>query len=543
MTAVAVKASARRPIAGVGRRLLRDWAPPLAAGLLLWAAFAPLRLWGTIFFAWLPILSWIQEQVDARGAPAGSLWKRAGLAGFLFGAGLLFWILALSNEQVTVPGLMIPCLALVGVYYAFIFIFQTAVIRWFAGSGLPLGLVFPILWPLMEWVRTLGPLGFPWGSPGYAFARVPAAVQFTSATGFWGLALWVGLVTGLLHEGIRRAGSAGLGSRAARTLLGAAVLILALPFAYGGLRLGRAPSGPASLAGEGGPVVAIVQPNILREIKWKPGGAEASWGLLERGSLEGIARGAEILVWPETALPMSLLHQPVYLARVRNLLAQSGAALLAGTLHSEGEFGTEGFRSYNSAIFMTPSGDAAPLYHKQKLVPFSERMPLQKVLPFLTMIDFGQSDFMPGNEYRTFTDGPLRLAPLVCFESIFPEVSARFAFLGANALVNVTNDFWFGRTPGPLQHADMALLRAVENGLPLIRCANTGVSFFVDPYGRIVEEAGIFREAVLTARVGPGRPSFAARHRNWLVWLLCGFAGALFIARGWALTKLPRRAG
>jgi apolipoprotein N-acyltransferase len=509
------------------RGWVRFWGRPLAAGLLLWAAFPPLRLPGTIFLAWLPLLSLIQEEMDTslgerpRGV-AWSLW----LAGVFFAWGLLFWILALSNEQVTIPGLMIPCMVLIGAYFGLFFLILGSLLRWVGrGTGIPLGLLFPVFWTLVEWLRTIGPLGFPWGSPGYAFARTPAAVQFTAVTGFWGLNLWIGAVTGLLHEGLRWR----IPSRRSLLLFGVALALLVLPPIQGRLRLGGAPSAEAALRGEGGVLVGIVQPNVIREVKWRPGGAQASWEKLKAGSRQVMGMGAELLVWPETALPMRLLHQPLYLQRVERLVGGGGVGLVVGTLYSEGAPETEDFVSHNSAFIMDASGEIHVLYHKQKLVPFSERMPLQKILPFLTQIDFGQSDFTPGKTFDTLPWDSLNLAPLICFESIFPEVSRSFARNGANALVNITNDFWFGDTPGPVQHAEMAILRTVETGLPLIRCANTGLSFFVDPYGRIVQSLGTFREGVLLAEVGPGKPSFSVRHGPWLLWILGAF-GILLIA-------------
>ncbi|MBU2690292.1 MAG: apolipoprotein N-acyltransferase [Candidatus Eisenbacteria bacterium] len=265
----------------------------------------------------------------------------------------------------------------------------------------------------------------------------------------------------------------------------------------------------------GGRRIGIIQPNVIREIKWRPGGAQASWERLDRISRQAIDAGAELLIWPETALPLRILYQPLYLARIRNLLADGGVPLLTGTLHTDTDSLTGRQHPRNSALYISKEGVILGLYHKRKLVPFSERMPMQKILPFLTKLDFGQSDFAPGEDWPLFELDSLKMAPLICFESVFPEVSRRFVKESANVLVNITNDFWFGDSPGPIQHADMAIHRAVETGLPLVRCANTGLSFFVDPYGRIVQSLGTFKEGMLLAEVGPGRPSFAMRTGSW----------------------------
>ncbi|MBD3336837.1 MAG: apolipoprotein N-acyltransferase [Candidatus Eisenbacteria bacterium] len=536
MTAQPVKRGGDRP--GTLRNALGRivfWLPSVLAAGLLWAAFPPVRFPTGIFLAWLPLLILIEESLIP--APPSQrqrgLWRRIWAAGFLFYAGLLYWILHLSNEQVTIPGLMIPSLVLMAGYSACFFVLLAALLRWTAlRTGWSLGLLLPIFWPLVEWLRSIGPLGFPWGSPGYALARFATALQITAWTGFWGLHLWIGLVTGLLFFSLQRARKRGMLRGAALRYLVAALLVVLAPLGFGVGRLVRAPSPADALAGDGSVATAIIQPNVIREVKWRPGGARASLERLRRNSREALDEGAELLVWPETALPMRLLDQPLYLKRVAGLLEEGGAPLLTGTLHADYDSAGNVVRSHNSAILLRPGGELDGLYHKRKLVPFSERMPLQKILPFLTMIDFGQSDFFPGRTWPLFEAGSLRMAPLICFESVFPDVSRRFVDEGASVLVNITNDFWFGDTPGPIQHADMAIHRAVETGLPLVRCANTGVSFFVDPYGRIVRRLGTFREGYLLAEVAPGRPSFAMRHGPWLLYLLGGIAGGLVLASG-----------
>jgi apolipoprotein N-acyltransferase len=530
MATPSVKASSPAHGALAARTARASWMNPVLGALLLWLAFPPVRLPAGVFVGWLPLLHLVEETRSGRLAP-GALRRRLWLAGFLFFAGLLYWILALSNEQVTIPGLMIPSLLLVGAYLGLFFVLTGEVLRRLGSWGrLPLGLLFPLVWTAVEWLRSLGPLGFPWGAPGYALARVPTALQFTAWTGFWGTTLWIGAVTGLLHEALAR-------RHHRLRLLGAALLVLVLPLLVGTLRLRGAPPPREALAGRGGLRVGIVQPNVVREIKWRPGGAEASWERLQRQSLEALGEGAEILVWPETALPLRLLEQPVYLLRVRRLLREHGVPLVTGTLSTREDAAAGRILSFNSAILLSPEGDLLGIYHKRRLVPFSERMPLQRLLPFMTQIDFGQSDFTPGREGVLLSWKGLRMAPLICYESIFPDLSAAYARSGATALVNVTNDFWFGRTPGPVQHAEMAIVRAVETGLPLLRCANTGLSFFVDPYGRVVSGLGLFREGHLVEEVGPGRPTFAVRHPGWflrLVWagLLGCFAWAWIRRRG-----------
>ncbi len=501
------------------RKLGQDPAPALAllSGLLSGLAFAPAGWSPLVLVAPVPLLWAI-----GGGRPGG---RRAFIlgwaAGFLHFLVVLHWILALPNEEITIPGLMVPALLFISAYLATFFGAAAAIAVWVAGRlRLSLGVVWAVTGPLADLARSLGELAFPWGSSAYALhAQIPL-LQFTSATGFWGLVLWVSLCGGLLYEAIRP-------RRGGRILYAAAcVLLLAAPWIHGTLALRRASGGEVD--GPSGLRFVLIQPNTSREIKWDPRYRDIVVGDLLDRTRRAAESKPDLIVWPETAAPIVLLQEPEYLARVMETVRECGIPLLAGTLDHRLVNGQ--YVAHNSAALFDAQGRLLDRYDKQRLVPFSERMPFQRTAPWLMGLNFGQSDFTPGDRFVLFPVDDARIGCLICFESIFPDMSRRFVASGASLLLNITNDFWFGDTAAPEQHADMAVFRAVETRTPLLRCANTGISMVVDSWGRVFHRTGTFEEALVASRVHPrGAGSFYVRHGEWLGRMLAALMGALVI--------------
>jgi len=500
--------------------------------LALAAAFPPLRLWPLAFVAWVPL--WFGIERDQAHLPWRQAFLRGWGMGFVAYALILHWLLALSNEEVTIPGLMYPSLALIAFYLA---LFQGAAaagaLALARGGRLPFLLLAPVTTALAEWLRSIGPLGFPWGSPVYALARTPVLLQSASFLGFTGLT-FLALATGAL---VRRA-------IAGRWRCGAAAAgLTGLLILHGGLVLAHHPEGAREA--DRRPVrVLVAQPNIPREIKWKP---EKRQEVIERVLAHGAeaiatgraAGGFDLFVWPETVFPIPIFDDLPLATRVRAFVDTLGAPLLIGTQETvwERQGGKPSYAAYNSAVLIHPGGACSLPYRKIALVPFSERMPLQKIAPFLNAIDFGQSDFSAGSGPVNFRAGSEAIGTLICFESVFPPLARGAVRDGATLLVNITNDFWFGRSAGPVQHAEMSILRAIENRVPLVRCANTGISFVVDPWGRVRGATPLFEAAAFVATVEAGGGSFVTRHGDWTVALL-----ALAVALALAAT-LRRRLG
>ncbi len=279
--------------------------------------------------------------------------------------------------------------------------------------------------------------------------------------------------------------------------------------------------------------IALLQANTSREIKWKHGYEGIVVEDLLVRTHAAAAAGAELVIWPETAAPMMILWEPDLAKRVRESVAEAQAWTLVGTLDAVLKGGGD-FDAYNAAMLYDPTGRLRQRYYKMRLVPFSEAMPWSRQIPWMNALNFGQSDFRAGQEQTVLHAGKHPFAVLICFESIFPELSRERVRRGARDLVNITNDFWFGRSAGPTQHAEMAILRAVENRTPLARCANSGISFFVDPWGRVTQRTGLFVEAQPIARVRAGTGGSFYTHHGAALGHVLRAVGALMLAwAGW----------
>jgi apolipoprotein N-acyltransferase len=529
----------------------------LLSGLLLALAFPPVGARWAALAALLPLLL---ATFPARGGGWSGPRERAGgfrqrfLLGFacgvVFFAVLLSWLLLLPGEEMTLPWLMVPALLVLSSYLA-LFVAVTTAVAGLAEdwAGIPAPLAFPVVWVVCEQARGVGVLGFPWGWVGYVFAPHPAVLQLAAWTGVEGISLWVVAVNAALFASAR-AWLEGR-SRAAWRCGGVAVaMALAVPL-LGVAILSRAPrdtvatsSVPADSSRAGGResgsagernslTMALIQANTPREIKWKRGYEGIVVDDLLARTRDAAAAGAELVIWPETAAPLMILWDPDLARRVRDTVAETRAWTLVGTLDAVLKGGGD-FDAYNAAMLYDPSGKPGQRYYKMKLVPFSEAMPFARTLPWMNALNFGQSDFRAGEEQTVFRAGRHRFAVLICFESIFPGLSRERVRRGACYLVNITNDFWFGRSAGPVQHAEMAIVRAVENRTPLARCANTGISFFVDPWGRVTQRTGLFVEARPLGRVRPGRGgSFYTRHGEILGWVLPAALLLMLAAAAW----------
>jgi apolipoprotein N-acyltransferase len=248
--------------------------------------------------------------------------------------------------------------------------------------------------------------------------------------------------------------------------------------------------------------VAIVQPNVDLALKWKPEFTDSTFRLIERLSRQAAVLKADLIVFPETAAPVYLRHNLPYRQRIERLAEAVGVGIFIGFLDGRYDGPGRSLNVYNSSGLFYPDG-AFARYDKMHLLPFGEAIPFAWKFRKLSAIDFGQANFHPGPEVNPIRSDAGRLGPLICFEAIFPGLSRRFVEHGVDVLVNITNDGWFGDTPGPYQHNDMAIFRAVENRRFLVRSANTGVSMVVDPVGRVTNALGLFEEGLLLVGVYP----------------------------------------
>ena len=420
----------------------------------------------------------------------------------------MHWIALLSPVAMTTPWVKWPAWVLAALYLAVYAGAAAALAGWAARrSGLSLAITFPLATLTVEEVRASGELGFPWFQPGYTQHAYVAPLQLAGLGSVSLVTLWVLLLNVLAWRTLAPAERGGRW-RAALGLL----LALALPWAWGTRVLQAAPQPEGER-----PVVALVQGNIPGEIKWS--------GLHQREVLQtfialsdSAARTTpkpDLVIWPETATGSYLRRQIDQALAVVALAARTGAPVFSGFADA-GLDSTGRERHYNAAATFLPDGRLGEVYAKRHLVPFGERMPFQRLLPALGRMDFGQAEWAAGERVVLVPSAGGPFSCLICFEAIFPDLARADVRAGARWLVNITNDEWFGNSAALYQHATMAAYRTVENGVPMARCANTGLTVVIDAYGRIVGRLPVFRAAVLQQRLPPpGRPTFYGRCGDW----------------------------
>jgi apolipoprotein N-acyltransferase len=484
----------------------------------------------------VPLLAALDRRARG-GARADGLFRLGWVFGFVFYAVGIHWIALLSEVAITVPWLKYPAWLAAAAYLALFPGLTALVAGWLArpaGRGaapggrsrVPLALAFPVVFVSVEWLRGSGELGFPWFQPGYTQHAYVPLIQMASLGGAGLVTLWVVGMNVLLWRSVT-------GSARGRAALGALLLVL-LPWLWGQRTI--AATRPDAGRPAVGPVVALVQGNIPGEIKWS--GQHQPEILRTFLELTGEAARREprpaIAIWPETATGSYLHRQLDQSVAVRAFAVATGVPVFSGFAEYAWD-STGAQRFYNAAGLFGADGSFGALYAKRHLVPFGERMPFQRLLPWMGRIELGQAEWTPGEETVLFPSAAGPFACLICFEAVYPDLARSDARAGARWLVNITNDEWFGRSAALPQHAAMAVFRAVENRLPLARCANTGLTLLVDANGRVTERLPAFERGVLVAPLPPpaarGGPTPYTRFGDWpSAACLAALAGLAFVA-------------
>ena len=490
----------------------RRYAIAFVAGALSNLAMAPFFL-APVLFLTLPVLVWlIDGATDAdRSIRAASF--AAARAGWWFGFGYflfgLFWIGEAFLVEADTFGWMLPfAVMLMPAGLALFWAAAAASARAFWHPGVARLIVLALALGCFEWLRGHVLTGFPWNVLGYALTWPLTMMQSAGLVGIYTLTLLTVLV---FAAPLAMAADARPG--APRRQMGLrALLITAVPVvllaAYGTMRLATAPSD-----GVEGVTLRVVQPSVPQREKWQADKQAAIFQDhldLSRTDASGARDdlvGVTHVVWPEAAMPFLPLERPEALAAIADMLP-GGVHLLTGALRREtadddaGEARGHPFRAFNSLMVFDGEGALVGLYDKTHLVPFGEYLPWQTTLE---AIGLQQLTRMRGGFTEGVTPRPLLDVPglpavggLICYEAIFPGVVSQSAAPPA-LLVNVTNDGWFGHTTGPHQHFHQARVRAVEEGLPLIRAANNGISAVIDANGRVIAQLGLNERGTLDA--------------------------------------------
>jgi apolipoprotein N-acyltransferase len=479
----------------------------VAAGALNTLALAPYNIWP------LAILSLVMLYLGLRDLTGRQALWRGWCYGFgVFGAGTSWIYVSIHNfggASVLLAGFL---MLLFSASVAFFFALPSWLwARWLRRNEAPLAdtLAFAALWMAQEAFRGWFLTGFPWIYSGYSQLNAPLA-GLAPVGGVWLISFVLALTAALLCN------LPGQRLRQRKGFLAAGVVLLIAPWAIGAALKGHAWTTPA-----GAPLsVAAMQGNIEQSMKWDPAQVNAQLALYR--DMTFTARRTDLIIWPETAVPILLDQATGYLDMMGRFASERQSALITGVpIREAGRF-------YNG---ITATGEADGTYRKQKLVPFGEYVPLQDVLRgLIDFFDLPMSDFARGPSGQKLLQAKgYSIASLICYEVVYPEFVASEAD-HSQLMLTISNDTWFGTSIGPLQHLQMAQMRALEAGRWMIRATNNGVTALINPQGQITETIPQFQKGIMYGEVTPMQE--LTPYLRWKSWPMLIVCLGLF---GWAL--------
>jgi apolipoprotein N-acyltransferase len=497
---------------------------PRRALVLVATAFAmglafPRTSWeGSVWVALAPLI------VDSLRQPLRQAFAWGWVFGTVFYLVLLRWLDFTFRTYSTIPWPLTwgPTFALAGYCALYVGAFAAA-IAWLARRSTVWALcASPFLWVAGEWIRGHLFGGFPWGLLGYSqYLRLPV-IQIAELAGVYAVSLVIVAINAAI------AGCFVLAWRPALSGVALAGALIGGTLAFGFWRL-AAPAPPGEVT------VAIMQPSIEQPLKFDPAFGPTTLAIyLTLTSRAGADRaGAErpdLIVWPETATPTPLRRDPELLRTLGALSGSLHVPLLVGSIDIDASTPP---KVRNTAFLITERGIVGR-YDKIQLVPFGEYVPLSGLIGFVRSWAEFIAELEPGSSASVFAGPPAPFGVVICYEGIFPELVREFVKGGARLIVNMTNDAWFGRTSGPWQHLAMYPFRAVEHRVAVVRAANTGVSAFIMPTGKIVRRVPLYERATAAERVPlRARDTLYSRFGDWLAYLALAVSGALLAHRAW----------
>lgn len=503
---------------------LLPWALALASGILFGLCYPP---WGYGDLCWVGLapLAWA---IWFTKPPERRPWLQRAALGYV--SGLVFFAMSASwLTTLTWPGCVLLVLYF-GAYFS-----AWALMAWLPTAhgdkqdwlsslhNLRACITAAAAWVALEWLRGVVFPAFGWNGLGVALYKNIPLIQIADITGVGGVSFLVAIANLMLAATAKRLAMEIGGNRRRPHLdFALTMALIAIVWGYGVRQFLATPPESTELT------FAAVQANIPQNVRNDPSFALEVLDTYRSQTLAAIAMEPDLILWPESSTPAPLLGDQVTWDLVRGLAEQHSGDFLLGTVHwaPEGDF--------NSIALLTSRGTEAQLYHKIHLVPFGEYVPLRQEFPLLGAIvgDLVPDDFDPGKEFEILemSARPVKLAPLVCFEDTLGDLARQFAQRGAQAFVVVTNDGWFLKSAGSMQHLQNAVFRSVETKLPMIRAANTGVTCAIDRLGNVREtlrdeNGSTFTQGVLFSRIevpiAPS-PTFYTRHGE--VFSLCCLA-------------------
>jgi len=477
-----------------------DAALAAITGLMLTASF-PRIGWG--FIAWI---AFIPLFYSIKGASLLSGFKLGLLAGIVHYATLLYWIASVVHHYGQLPIVLCALIFMLLVLYLSLYpaLFAMVIGR-LRTRPLPYYLTAPVFWVALEYVKSLFLFGFPWEDIAHSQYNRLHLIQISDILGIYGLSALIMAVNAVLFETWDTIAKER--AFAWKPILSVA-LVIAVFLAYGSWRIEKVDRDAQAAPKR---VITLVQGNIDQSKKWLPSFQHETLQRYGSLSIAALKTDPDLIIWPETALPFYFLHDEDLTARALEVVQACSAHFVLGS-PSFRKTGQK-ISYYNSAYLVDPYGKVVGKYDKVHLVPYGEYVPFKRYFPFLGKMVQAVGNFDSGKEGQVMLWGSEKVGVLICFEAIFPELTRSMVQNGAQLLINITNDAWFGNSSAPYQHLSMVVFRAVESHLAVARAANTGISAFVDPVGRLLDETPLFEEAIRTRSLPVmNHKSFYVRH-------------------------------
>ncbi len=500
----------------------------IISGILLGLSFPPFPFPYLLFGALIPYYIVLEKKKTL-----AEINRATYLMAFVFSLLTIYWVggfVVGKDPFLLISGFLLlfanPIIFLIG---STLFYFSTRVF-----STKISFILFPFFWVTYEYAYMITDWSFPWITLGNGLAKFTSFIQIADHIGVIGLSLLVLFINLFFYFSLTY-----FGKNKTKFLTNgiAALALILFPLLYGWIVLANSDEGSKKIR------VGLIQPDLDPYDKWSGGNTTTLTNEYFTMSKEAIDKGAQFLIWPETAFPFYLMtgSYSEIVDSMRSFLLKNQVPLLTGMPHveffskkEEGPFDVKKskeselyFATYNSVLFFTPNSFDVLQYGKMKLVPFGERTPFVSQLPFLGDLikwgvglsgwNIGQDTTVFKYEFVNNENQPdsINMNGLICYESVYPDLVAAFCQKGSEFITVVTNDSWYGNTSGPYQHKEISVLRAVENRRSVVRAANGGISCIIDKYGRTIKESKMYEKAIVVGDVYPNNElTFFSKNPN-----------------------------
>jgi apolipoprotein N-acyltransferase len=469
------------------------WLLAFISGSLLFLSFPKYGVGSVAWIALVPLLLALQKESVKSALRTGFF------AGLVFNVGLIYWIALVVVNYGYLPWAigLVAMLFLAAYLSVYVALFAGGIV-YLREKGINQIITAPLLWTCLEYLKSHLLTGFPWENLAYSQYLNPHVIQIADIAGIYGITFVVVFINVVICNLLNYLllGDDGKGwQRPAGEFMGALLLLIAI-LIYGDLRISEV---QVKLHTAPSIDVALIQGNIDQSIKWNPQSQQETLTTYKFLSNLNPSSSSRLIVWPETAVPFYFQDMDDRSRQVYKVAKDTDNWLLFGSPSYIKE--QSGVSYLNSAFLISPEGRIPERYDKVHLVPYGEYVPWRTVFPFLGKLVVGVGDFRAGQGYHPLAMNNHKIGVLICYEAIFPEASRIYKNKGAELLVNITNDAWFGFSSAPYQHLSMTVFRAVENRLFVVRAANTGISAIVDPAGGIIAQTALFVGTSLLGKV------------------------------------------